>query len=127
MERAGAPPGRTESVLQAFSGGNQQKIVLARALRLNPRLLVMDQPMQGVDVGAKAAIYQQLSDAADSGLAVLISSSDAEELEAVCDRVLVFSDGRITAELTGDDVRESVISDWILTRGGARERFHAAG
>ena len=106
-----------------LSGGNQQKVLLARALvNDEARLLLADEPTQGVDVGARAEIYRILREAADSGAAVIIVSSDSRELEGLCDRVLVFSSGHVVAELHGDEVREDAIAHAMLTstrrRGG---------
>jgi ribose transport system ATP-binding protein len=92
--------------MEKFSGGNQQKAVLARWLRTEPKVLLLDEPTQGVDVGAKAAIYQQITDAASRGLGVIIASSDAEELVHLCHRVLVMRSGGIAAELTGPTLTE---------------------
>ncbi|HTW03727.1 MAG TPA: ATP-binding cassette domain-containing protein, partial [Streptosporangiaceae bacterium] len=83
------------------SGGNQQKVVLARWMRCGARVLVLDEPTQGVDVGAKTMIYQSLTDAARQGAAVIVASSDGEELARLCDRVVVLRDGRAAAELHG--------------------------
>lgn len=101
VERLDVQPPFLDRRLGKFSGGNQQKAVLARWLRTEPRVLVLDEPTQGVDVGAKAAIYQQIAEAAQGGMAVLIASSDAEELVHLCDRVLVLRAGMLSAELTG--------------------------
>jgi ABC-type multidrug transport system ATPase subunit len=92
--------------MEKFSGGNQQKAVLARWLRTEPKVLLLDEPTQGVDVGAKAAIYQQITDAASRGLGVIIASSDAEELVHLCHRVLIMRSGAIAAELTGPTLTE---------------------
>jgi ribose transport system ATP-binding protein len=92
--------------MEKFSGGNQQKAVLARWLRTEPEVLLLDEPTQGVDVGAKASIYQQIREAAEGGTAVLVSSSDAEELVHLCDRVLVFRSGSVAVELRGNTLTE---------------------
>ena len=92
--------------MEKFSGGNQQKAVLARWMRTEPRVLLLDEPTQGVDVGAKAAIYEQIARAASDGLAVILTSSDAEELVHLCDRVLVMRAGTIAAELAGPSLTE---------------------
>lgn len=94
----------TEAPLATLSGGNQQKAVLARWLRTNPRVLLLDEPTQGVDVGARTEIYKMIGDAVMSGATALLASSDFEELATVCTRVLVLHRGRIADELRGDDV-----------------------
>jgi ribose transport system ATP-binding protein len=94
-------PPETDRKFATLSGGNQQKAVLARALRCEPRLLVIDEPVQGVDVGAKLAIHKLLLEAAESGITILLASNDADDLATVCGRVLVMGKGGIAAELTG--------------------------
>ncbi len=98
-ERVDLRPRDPRRAFGTLSGGNQQKAVVARALRTQPKVLVLDEPTQGVDVGAKGTIYALLRDAADDGIAVVVCSSEAEELAAVCDRVVVLSNGRTVAEL----------------------------
>jgi ribose transport system ATP-binding protein len=88
----------------SLSGGNQQKVVLARWLRRAPRLLLLDEPTNGVDVGARAELYGLVRAAAGRGTSVIVVSSEFEELERLCDRVLVFQRGRITAEVKGADI-----------------------
>ena len=90
------PPARSRTPRSSsLSGGNQQKIVLAKWLRVRPRVLLLDEPTQGVDVHAKAIIHRLAREAASGGAAVVIASSDDEELCECCDRVLVVRDGRI--------------------------------
>lgn len=98
-----------EAGVTSLSGGNQQKVVLARALLSRPRLLVADEPTQGVDVGARSEIYRILRDIAESGIPVVMASSDAQELEGLCDRVVVLSRGQAVVELSGNDVTEEKI------------------
>ena len=102
-------PGRVDLPISQLSGGNQQKAVLAKWLRTEPKVLLLDEPTQGVDIGAKATIYDAVRRAAGAGTAVLVSSSDTEELAALCDRVLVLRDGEIADELRGDRVTEQSI------------------
>jgi ribose transport system ATP-binding protein len=97
-----------------LSGGNQQKAVIARALRTEPKVLVLDEPTQGVDVGAKSTIYALLRDAAAAGIAVVVCSSEAEELAGVSHRVVVLSNGRTTAELRGGGLSPESIVDHVL-------------
>jgi ribose transport system ATP-binding protein len=101
--------------LDALSGGNQQKVVIAKWLRLKPRVLLLDEPTQGVDVGAKASIHALLRQAADAGAAVVIASSDDEEIADTCDRALVLRDGRIAGELAGDALSMDALGRMQLT------------
>ncbi|TQS43402.1 ATP-binding cassette domain-containing protein [Cryptosporangium phraense] len=104
-----------EAPVSALSGGNQQKVALARALLSEPALVLADEPTQGVDVGARAEIYRILRDVAESGVPVLVVSSDGKELEGLCDRVLVLSRGHLLTELTGDEVTEERMTGAIVT------------
>ena len=104
MKTLDVRPPMSERVIDQFSGGNQQKVVLGRLLRTDPKVLVLDEPTQGVDVGAKATIHDLVVGAASGGAAVIVCSSDVEELVQVSTRVLVFRCGRRGAELTGPDL-----------------------
>jgi len=102
MQRFDIRPGDPAQVMARLSGGNQQKGVLAKWLETEPRLLLLDEPVQGVDVGAKADIYHLIEQWVESTSAtVVIVSADFEDLRAVCHRVLVMREGRIVAELVG--------------------------
>lgn len=92
-----------------LSGGNQQKVVLARWLRRKPRILLLDEPTQGVDVGARLDLYALIREATQHGTSVVVVSSEFEELELLADRVLVLQRGRITAEVLGADIQ----ADWL--------------
>ena len=98
------PPAPAAEV-QQLSGGNQQKVVLARWFHLSQPLVVLEEPTAGVDVGAKRQIYAVLRERAEAGTALVVVSTDFEEVATVCTRVLVFRNGLIAAELTGDDIR----------------------
>jgi ribose transport system ATP-binding protein len=104
-----------ETEVAALSGGNQQKVVLARALLADPTLVLAEEPTQGVDAGAHIEIYRILRQIADRGIPVVVLSSDGLELEGLCDRVLVFSRGQVVSELSGDDVTEEKIGRAIVT------------
>jgi ribose transport system ATP-binding protein len=93
----------------SLSGGNQQKVVMARALLSEPSIVIADEPTQGVDVGARAEIYRILREVAEDGTPVVVNSSDAKELEGLCDRVIVMSRGHVVKELAGDEVTEERI------------------
>ena len=92
-----------------LSGGNQQKVVLAKGLLIAPRILLLDEPTRGIDVGAKAEIYTLISQLAMEGTAILLASSEMPELLAMCDRILVLSEGRLTAEFNHDNVTQEQI------------------
>ena len=97
--------------LSALSGGNAQKVLIARWMNRSPVLLLLDEPTQGVDVGTRQQIFAALREAADNGMTVICASSEAEQLALICDRVLVFGKGRIIREITGDDLSKDVISE----------------
>lgn len=97
--------------ISTLSGGNQQKVIFARALMAQPRLLLLDEPTHGVDVGAKADLYTIIAEAAEKGLSVLMASSEIPEILALCDRVAVLSKGRLAGILSRDEMSE----DRILT------------
>jgi ribose transport system ATP-binding protein len=116
-----------DTEIGTLSGGNQQKAVIARAAQLNPQVVLAHEPTQGVDVGSRLEIYKILRDRARDG-AVVVVSSDAAELEGLCDRVVVMSRGRAVTELSGDDVTESRMTEAALTaaHGGAAGGTHRA-
>jgi ribose transport system ATP-binding protein len=103
----------------ALSGGNQQKALLAKSLQARPRLLLLDEPTQGADVGAHRQILALVAEAAAEGAAVLYASADHKELAAVCDRVLVFAGGRVAHELAGADLTEERIGRLTLAASPA--------
>jgi ABC-type sugar transport system ATPase subunit len=109
IERMEVRPPRQDRRVDELSGGNQQKVVLAKWLRMNPSVLLLDEPTAGVDVGSKAAIHRHLADVAADGTALLVCSSEAKDLAAMCDRVLVLCDGELTAELHGRSLTEQEI------------------
>jgi len=104
-----------EAGVSALSGGNQQKVVISRALLSEPPLLVADEPTQGVDVGARAEIYAILRETSTRGVPVVVCSSDAAELEGLCDQVLVMSRGHVVETLVGSDVTEQKIVSAAVT------------
>jgi rhamnose transport system ATP-binding protein len=100
-----------DAAVASLSGGNQQKLLFARALMRQPRVLIADEPTRGVDVGAKQAIYELLVRLAATGTAVLVVSSELEEVLGLADRVLVMRAGRIVAELAGDAATETAVME----------------
>ncbi|WP_118185173.1 sugar ABC transporter ATP-binding protein [Paraburkholderia phosphatilytica] len=95
--------------VSSLSGGNQQKVVIARALMTSPKVLLMDEPSRGIDVGAKADIFKVMRDLAGRGLGVLFVTSDLEEVMALSDRILVMSNGRVTAEYDASDATQDAL------------------
>ncbi|MBK5238668.1 MAG: sugar ABC transporter ATP-binding protein [Actinomycetales bacterium] len=96
-------------LVNSLSGGNQQKVVIARWLLDKPKLLILDEPSRGVDVGARAEVYRVIRDLVAGGTAILAISSDNEELVALCDRVIVMAEGQISGELIGTEITEKQI------------------
>jgi simple sugar transport system ATP-binding protein len=103
----------------SFSGGNQQKLVLARELGQAPRVLLVGQPTRGVDIGAIEFIYGQLRAMRDAGCAVLVVSSELDEILALSDRVIVMNQGHVTGELPIDECNENTLG--MLMLGGGCE------
>jgi rhamnose transport system ATP-binding protein len=94
----------------ALSGGNQQKVVLAKWLASGPRVLILDEPTRGIDIGAKVEVHRLISELAAKGLAIILISSDLPEVLAMSDRIIVLHEGRVTAEIARDDAtQESVM------------------
>lgn len=103
------PAASTERPFALFSGGNQQKIVIAKWVRNEPKVLLLEEPTQGVDVAAQAGIHRLIARVASQGTAVLVASTDAKELASLCHRVLVLDRGTVAAVLDGDRLTESAI------------------
>ena len=111
IKRFDIKPAEAEKPLGELSGGNKQKVAVAKWLRVDPDLLVLDEPTQGVDVGAKAEILDLVADAASQGVAAVLCSSDLDDLAAICSRVLIVRGGSIAAELTGDRINREAITE----------------
>ena len=109
-------PDDPDRFVSELSGGNQQKVVLARWLLRDCKVLLLDEPTRGVDVGAKAEIYRVIRTLADGGLALLLVSSELNELVGLCDRVLVVREGRVVAELAHEALSEEAILEEALAR-----------
>jgi ribose transport system ATP-binding protein len=109
IQRLGIKCAGPEQRIRELSGGNQQKVLLARWLCMNPKLLILDEPTRGIDVGAKAEILSLVRELAGQGLGVLMISSELEEIIEAASRVFVLRDGHTAAELHGEDVNEPAI------------------
>jgi ABC-type sugar transport system ATPase subunit len=111
LRSLGLPPDRLlDANMLNFSGGMQQKIIIARWLLLEPRVLILDEPTKGVDIGTRASIYAILRDIAAKGVAVVVVSSDFEELLGLCDRIVVISDGLSVADLPAELLDEEKLT-----------------
>jgi ribose transport system ATP-binding protein len=117
LHRYRVRPPESERVIATLSGGNQQKVVVARWMEAGSRLLVLEEPTFGVDVGSKAEIYRLLQEALDQGLAVLLISSDFEEVAGICHRALIFDRGRLAAELPRSELTIALLT--ALASGAA--------
>lgn len=115
----GVTPPDPERLVEELSGGNQQKAMLAKALRLEPEVLVLAEPTQAVDVGAAASIRRLITNLAERGQCVLVSTADPEELEEICGRVLVMRGGRLAAEIVGDQITQDRILFESQFEGGS--------
>jgi ribose transport system ATP-binding protein len=107
--RLGLKCAHVRQPVSALSGGNQQKVAIAKMLSVEPRVIFLDEPTRGVDVGAKAEIHRILRDLARSGVGVVVISSELPELIGICDRVLVVREGRIAGEVAGEEMTEERI------------------
>jgi ribose transport system permease protein/ribose transport system ATP-binding protein len=116
-----------ETNVEHLSGGNQQKAMLSRIMMSGAPVVLADEPTQGVDVGARADIYRILRDAAADGACVLVVSSDASELEGLCDRVLIFSGGQVVSTLAGEEATERNITQTALTASAKHRREQDRG
>jgi ABC-type sugar transport system ATPase subunit len=99
-----------------LSGGNQQKVVIARCIGTNPKLLLLDEPLRGVDIGAKSEIVDIVGQIAEQGTAVIVVSSEIEDVLALTDRILVVRDGCIVRELIGDEATETMVLQYSSVR-----------
>jgi ABC-type sugar transport system ATPase subunit len=111
-----------DAPIKSLSGGNQQKVVIARAINRSPKVLLLDEPTRGVDVGAKEEIYRIVQELLERGMAVVIASSDLLELLGLCDRILVLFEHRIVGELSREDATEERIA--LLSAGGGQDDGH---
>jgi inositol transport system ATP-binding protein len=98
-----------EQSIASLSGGNQQKVTLARWLALGPKVLIVDEPTRGIDIGAKVEVHNLLFELARSGIAVIAISSELPEVLAISDRVVTMREGRVTGEIKSEDANEEIL------------------
>jgi erythritol transport system ATP-binding protein len=99
----------SEALITSLSGGNQQKVVIAKGLLTSPKVLLMDEPTRGIDIGAKADVFKLMNELAASGLGIVFISSELREVIGMADRILVMSKGRITGEFTHAEATEEAL------------------
>jgi ribose transport system ATP-binding protein len=104
IDRLSIKTSGTESPIGLLSGGNQQKVMFGKALRLKPKMLLLDEPTQGIDIGAKEQIHRLIDEAAAEGVATLVASTDTDELVRLCHRVVVMANGRVKVTLVGEHI-----------------------
>ncbi|MDB5553679.1 MAG: D-xylose transporter ATP-binding protein [Rhizobium sp.] len=107
--RLGLRMGGIDQPVSSLSGGNQQKVAIAKQLAVEPKVIIMDEPTRGIDVGAKSEIHKLLRDLARSGIGIIVISSELPELLGLCDRVLVIREGRLAGELDADEMSEEAV------------------
>jgi ABC-type sugar transport system ATPase subunit len=120
IEKFGIKTPDAEKLLLQLSGGNQQKTVLARCLECNPRVLILDEPTKGIDVGAKAEFHRIIFECARAGMAVLVISSELPELLVLSDRIVVIREGTVSHELERKDFSEETILKFAMPRHGVK-------
>ena len=116
--RLGVKTSGTEAPINSLSGGNQQKCIIARWLRTQPKVLLLDDPTRGVDVGAKAELYKLIDFLCRDGLGLIVTSSELPELITLCDRILVLCEGRLTGEFTRGEFTEQALMEAATARNG---------
>jgi monosaccharide-transporting ATPase len=121
MRRLKIKAASPEQRVSELSGGNQQKVLLARWMCLNPKVMLLDDPTRGIDIGAKAEVQGLIDELARQGLGVLLISSELDELIEGCDRLIVLKEGRVAGQVTADDLEESNVMQILATHGSATE------
>ena len=113
-----------EQAICNLSGGNQQKVLLARWMCMNPKLMILDEPTRGIDVGAKAEIEQLIQEFSKNGISVLMISSEIAELERNCDRIIVMREGRVIGELAGGQISQDKVMETIARGSESEGKTH---
>ena len=130
IKRLRIKSGSSSDPVSSLSGGNQQKVVIAKWLMTGPRIILLNDPTRGIDVGTKQELYRLMRELAAQGAAILFYSTDYDELIGCCDRVVIMYDGRIVRELAGDELNETNIVasslniDALRSENAAREAGH---
>jgi ribose transport system ATP-binding protein len=107
-------PLNIEKPIGTLSGGNQQKVIIGRWVAADNKVFLFDEPTRGIDIGAKSEIYNLIERLASEGKAIIVVSSEMQEIMRISDRVLVMREGKIAAELTGEDISEENIAQYAI-------------
>ncbi|MED4163301.1 sugar ABC transporter ATP-binding protein [Halalkalibacterium halodurans] len=113
-----------EQIVENLSGGNQQKVLLARWLLKNPDILFLDEPTRGIDVGAKSEFYNLIFELASQGKAIVVVSSEMAEILGLCDRILVMHEGKVTGELTREEANQEKIMQYATGQAKMAKKLH---
>ena len=106
--------GSSKDKIGTLSGGNQQKVMIARWLLTHPKVLILDEPTRGIDVGAKSEIYKLINSLAQEGMAIIMVSSEMQEIISMCDRIMVMSEGKIVSELSGSETTQEILGNCVF-------------
>jgi ABC-type sugar transport system ATPase subunit len=120
VEKLNVRTSGVEAAITNLSGGNQQKTIIGRWLLVKPKVLLLDDPTRGVDVGAKAELYRLMDQLCREGLGIIVTSSELPELMTLCDRILVLCEGRLTAEFSRQEATEQRIMEAATQRQALR-------
>lgn len=124
IDRFGVKVAGADALFSSMSGGNQQKVIIARWLQRTPKLLLLDEPTQGVDVMSRADIYETIREAAQNGCTVVVSSSDMSELHALCDRILILARGKLTGEVLAGEADIDDLVSMVLREPSTRRAIY---
>jgi inositol transport system ATP-binding protein len=113
-----------EQLIASLSGGNQQKVILSRWLALRPKVLIVDEPTRGIDIGAKVEVHNLLFEMAQSGIAVIAISSELPEILAISDRIITMREGRVTGQVKREDATEELLMSMMTLSAKNTERNH---
>ncbi|MCS0465069.1 ATP-binding cassette domain-containing protein, partial [Burkholderia mallei] len=125
MQRLGVKAPTPHTRVDTLSGGNQQKVVIARWLNHHTRILIFDEPTRGIDIGAKAEIYQLMRELSARGYSIVLISSELPEIVGLCDRVAVFRQGRIEAMLEGEAIEPNTVMTYATSDVRGANHEHA--
>jgi galactofuranose transport system ATP-binding protein len=127
MQSLGIKASSPNQPVRELSGGNQQKVLLARWMCMNPKVLILDEPTRGIDVGAKAEIQKLVDDLAAKGLGIILISSELEEITEGSDRVVALRDGTVVGLLSEEEITEGNLMEMLAHGDDSHEGLHENG